>query len=249
MSCSLLRLPIMECASEFTIFTCFLERQWCQSRLEFTHLLLLPPLPACPLGRCTASSGCKTPFQNPVLDDSLRSLVSFQSSDDCCVVHRHSPAREVEIEAAHNEGYQLFCNSGHYSAAVALNRNLAARVVWHDTCDFEFVVILGCSANILVISAFLPNPGLGLDLYLQALAATNDWIKSAPRDFMFLGCDGNCKLFNHSDLDHVVGPLIYPGQSVRSGDRELSEAFIALALEHCLRAANTFRPTPLGLPL
>ena len=186
----------------------------------------------------------KTPFQNPVLDESLGSFVSSQSSDDCCVVHRHSPAREVETETAHSEGYQLLCNSGHYSAVLALNRNLAARVIWHDTCDFASAVILGCSINILVISAYLPNPGLGLDLYLQALAATNDLIKSAPRDYkyMFLGCDGNCKLFNHCDLDHVVGPLIYPDQSVRSGDRERSEAFIALALEHSLRAANSFRP-------
>ena len=91
---------------------------------------------------------------------------------------------------------------------------------------------------------YLPNPGFGLDLYLQALAATNDLIKSAPRDFkyMFLGCDGNCKLLNHGDLDHVIGPFIFPDQSVRSGGRERSEAFIALALEHSLRVANSFRP-------
>ena len=192
----------------------------------------------------------KTPFQNPGLEDSLGSFVSSQSSDDCCVVHRHSPAREVEIEAVHNEGYQLFCNSGHYSAVVALNRNLAARVVWHDTCDFASAVILGCSTSILVIPAYLPNPGLGLDLYMQALAATSDLIKSAPRDYkyMFLGCDGNCKLFNHCELDHVVGPLVYPGQSVRSGDRERSEDFAALALEHRLRAANTFRPASRPAP-
>ena len=42
----------------------------------------------------------KTPFQKPGLEDSLGSFVTSQSSDDCCVVHRHSPAREVEIEAA-----------------------------------------------------------------------------------------------------------------------------------------------------
>ena len=192
----------------------------------------------------------KIPFQNPGLEDSLGSLVSSQSSDDSCVVHGHSTAGEVEVEAAHNTGYQLFCNSGHYSAVVALNRNLAARVVWHDTCDFASAVVLGCSTDIIVISAYLPNPGLGLDLYLQAPAATNDLIKSAPRDFkyMFRGSGGNCKLFNHCELDHVVGPLIYPGQSVRSGDRERSEAFIALALEHRLRAANTFRPAPRPAP-
>ena len=156
------------------------------------------------------------------------------------------PVRSRSRQLKRNEGYQLFCNSGHYSVVVALNRNLAARGVWHDTCDFASAVILGCSVNIFVISAYLPNPGLGLDLYMQALAATSDLIKSAPRDFkyMFLGCDSNCKLFNHCELDHVVGPLTYPGQSVRSGDRERSEAFIALALEHCLRAANTFRPAP-----
>ena len=47
----------------------------------------------------------KTSFQKPVLDDSFGSVVSSQSSGESSVVRQHSTAREVEIEAAHHEGY------------------------------------------------------------------------------------------------------------------------------------------------
>ena len=83
--------------------------------------------------------------------------------------------------------YQLFCNSGHYSAAVALNRNLAARVVWHDTCDFASVVTWDAALTFLSsLLTCLIQDSVSTATYLQALEATSDLIKSAPRDFKYV---------------------------------------------------------------
>ena len=57
----------------------------------------------------------KTPLQNsePVFDSDP------DESDDICAP-QHSLPIEAEIEAAHSLGYQVYSNTGHFSAAVVL---------------------------------------------------------------------------------------------------------------------------------
>ena len=155
---------------------------------------------------------------------------------------QHSLPIETEIEAAHSHGYQVYSNTGDFSAAVVLNRNLDDHVKWQGTCICFSAVTLGHDdVSVLFASAYFPQRGLGLDLFIEAIAAVSELIRSAPpHKELLVGCDGNCKLFEHENLPNVVGPVIFPFSNPCLYDRARFDVFITMALDHQLRATNTF---------
>ena len=150
-------------------------------------------------------------FKMPLRDSELVVDSDPGESDDDMCTPQHSLPIEAEIEAAHSLGYQVYCNSGHFSAAVVLNRNLKEHVKWQGTCKFASAVTIGHEdLSVLFVSAYFPQRGLGLDLYSEAVAAVSELIRSAPpHKELFVGCDSNCKLFEHENLPNVVGPVIF----------------------------------------
>ena len=67
-----------------------------------------------------------------LLRDSEPVIYSDPDESDDTGTPQHSMPIEAEIEAAHSLGYQVYSNTGHFSAAVVLNRNLVCdkRAVW-----------------------------------------------------------------------------------------------------------------------
>ena len=160
----------------------------------------------------------------------------LDESDDMSTP-QHSLPIEAEIEAAHSHGYQVYSNTGHFSVAVVLNRNLDDRVKWQGTCKLASAITLGHDdAAVLFVSAYFSQRGLGLDLFTEAIAAVSELFRSAPpHKELFVGCGGNCKLFEHENLPNVVGPVMFPSSIPCLDDRARFDAFTPMALDQQLR--------------
>ena len=139
----------------------------------------------------------------------------------------HTPMRHV-----------LISNCSDFHAAVAVHQTHGDMVRWRGTCRFATLIALGTPAR-LCMSMYLPNPGRGLGLYLEAIDSVCCLLRSLPADLrvapLFIGCDANCSLASHPDMSDIVGPRTY----VQGNDKR-AEAFLNVLLEFKIRACNTF---------
>ena len=98
---------------------------------------------------------------------------------------------------------------------------------------------------------YLPQPSLGLDLYTEALEAVHNLIEQVPRDLrpfnIMVGCDANCSVRNHEELDMLVGPLTHPTRWT-DGDSSRTQVFVDFILRLGLRVSNTFPAADVELP-
>ena len=152
------------------------------------------------------------------------------------------PLTKVDVEPLVLDGYQLFENRSKLSAAAVVPYRWFPYICWSHSSEFACAVIVGLGDLVMIITAYLPQPGLGLDIYLRATAAVRDLARSSPRHLqvkrIFKGTDANCTLSHHEDVSHVVGNWNLSARSCAAR----SQAFLDLALELRLRAANTFTP-------
>ena len=130
----------------------------------------------------------------------------------------HTPLRHV-----------LISNCSGFHAAVAVHQSHGEMVRWRGTCRFATLIALGTPAR-LCMSMYLPQPGRGLGLYLEAIDNVSSLLRSLPADLrvapLFVGCDANCSLASHPDIADNVGPRTY----VQGNDRR-AEAFLNVLLE------------------
>ena len=147
------------------------------------------------------------------------------------------PLTEVDAEPLVLDGYQLFENHSKFSAAVVVPYRGFPYIRWSNSNEFACAVIAGLDDPVMIISAYPPQPGFGLEVYLRAKAAALDLAHSSPRHLqvrrLFIGADANCTLSQHGDVSHVVGNWIMSARSCAAR----SQAFLDLALELRLRAA------------
>ena len=140
-------------------------------------------------------------------------------------------------------GHHCFENNSHFSAAVLVNSSCAKFVRWHESNRFASAVLLGRGSRVLVLSMYLPQPSLGLDLYTEALEAVHNLIEQVPRDLrpfnIMVGCDANCSVRNHEELGMLVGPLTHPTRWT-DGDSCCTQVFVDFILRLGLRVGNTF---------
>ena len=152
------------------------------------------------------------------------------------------PLIKVGVEPLVLDGYQLFENHSKFSAAVVVPYRWVPCIRWSNSNEFACAVIVGPDGPVIIISAYLPQPGIGVDIYLRATAAVLDLAHSSPRHLqvkrLFVGADAVCTLSHHGDVSHVVGSWTMSARSCAAR----SQAFLDLALELRLRAANTFIP-------
>ena len=150
-----------------------------------------------------------------------------------------------DVEPLVLDGYQLFENTSNFSAAIVIPSRWFPFIRWSESNEFACAVIIGLDDPFMIISAYLPQPGLGLDIYQRALAAVLSLARSHPRHLnvkhIFIGTDANCNLCKHDDVNHIIGDWTMLSPTNR-GCAARSQAFLDLALELQLKAANTFHP-------
>eukprot|EP00972_Heterocapsa_arctica_P107275 15803812-Heterocapsa_arctica.AAC.1 len=76
------------------------------------------------------------------------------------------------------DGYQIFENTSRFPAAVILPSRWFPYIRWSDSNEFAAAVIIGLDTPIMLISAYLPQPGLGLEIYLRAVEAALPFAQS-----------------------------------------------------------------------
>ena len=97
---------------------------------------------------------------------------------------------------------------------------------------------IGTDATYTIISCYLPQSGLGITRFQNAIQSTRNLILSVPapyRRHLLIGCDANCSLAVAGPDDHLVGPNTFV---TSNGPR--AALFMDLLLEFSVRAANTF---------
>ena len=141
--------------------------------------------------------------------------------------------------------HEVISNCSDFSATVIVHESHTHAIRWRGFSRFATAVLIGGEQPWLVVSAYLPQQGLGHKIFLEALLDVQDLIKSAPAKFRssktFLGLDANCSIASHEAISHLVGP-----QTLASSNSPRAEAFLDLLMSLHLKAANTFRPASDG---
>ena len=173
------------------------------------------------------------------------------------------------------EGHVIFQNLSDFSASVVLRSAVTRSIRWQKSCCFAVAVVVGM---ILIISAYLPQPSLGIELYAEALNSVRGLAEAAPKvRHTLIACDANSHLRYHEELNHIVDPLTMsatrhqahpknpdfsdpgppngnpaPARPVstarRHGSFPREQLLTEFALDLQVRAANTF-PAQHQLPL
>ena len=98
---------------------------------------------------------------------------------------------------------------------------------------------------------YLPQPSLGFDLYTEALEAVHNLVEQVPSNLrpfnIMVGCDANCPVRNHEELDMLVVPLTHPTRWI-DGDASRIRVFVDFILRLGLRVSNTFPAADVELP-
>ena len=103
----------------------------------------------------------------------------------------------------------IFQNLSDFSASVVLRSAVTRSIRWQKSCRFAVAVVVGM---ILIISAYLPQPSLGIELCAEALNNVRGLAEAAPKvHHTVIACDANSHLRYHEELSHIVGPLTVSG--------------------------------------
>ena len=96
--------------------------------------------------------------------------------------------------------------------------------------------------DLLILSLYLPQPGRGLPVFLEAIGEVKAFIASVPRRFalkVLIGCDANANLARNSVLPDRVGPCAPPPPADERG----------LALLEFMLSVGAYAPSTYGNPL
>ena len=144
--------------------------------------------------------------------------------------------------------HKVFGHRSRIPVAVIISSRHADSVRWFRGCKFGTAVLVGRGASPwLFPSAYFPQPGLGIQVFHEAIHEIIRLILDVPTHFavdhIVVGCDANCQLAYHGSLDGLVGL-----HTTTETNWIRALAFLELPLQFRLKAANTFGAPALGFP-
>ena len=126
-----------------------------------------------------------------------------------------------------------------FPAAVVVHARHRANVRWQGDCNVAAAILV---YDLLILSLYLPQPGRGLPIFLEAISEVKTLITSVPKRFafkVFIGCDANATLARSSFLPDRVGPCAPPPPADESGQ----------ALLELMLSVGAYAPSTYGNPL
>ena len=138
--------------------------------------------------------------------------------------------------------HEIISNCSGFSATVIVHESHTHAIRWRGFSRFATAVLIGGEQPWLVVSAYLPQPGLGNSIFFEAVLDVQDLIKPAPTKYCssktFVGLDANYSIASHEAISHLVGP-----RTLASSNSPRAEAFLDMLMCLQLKAANTFSPS------